>query len=40
MKEKAAQKKFSLADPRDEVVREIAEDMLRDYYSDNKIVFE
>lgn len=26
--------------PRDEVVREIAEDMLRDYYSDAKIVFE
>lgn len=26
--------------PPDEVVREIAEDMLRDYYSDNKIVFE
>lgn len=26
--------------PRDEVVREIAEDMLSDYYSDDKIVFE
>lgn len=26
--------------PPDEVVREIAEDMLRDYYSDAKIVFE
>lgn len=26
--------------PRDELVREIAQDMLRDYYSDDKIVFE
>lgn len=26
--------------PRDEVVKEIAEDMLRDYYSDDKIIFE
>lgn len=26
--------------PQDEVVKEIAEDMLRDYYSDDKIVFE
>lgn len=26
--------------PPDEVVREIAEDMLSDYYSDDKIVFE